>query len=495
MNVLEPLRNHAYQQPDHKAIVTERTTYSYQSLYHRLLHIKKMLESFQIGVGRVGVLTRDHETMIEMSLGTILSGKVIAPLDRKWTNDQLLGILKKIQLDLLIIDQAFYQPWMEDEVKRIVYRDELLMTKYNEGDGISDVSPQSPFYLSFTSGTTGLPKPFIRDHESWVNSLIRGQSVFRLSRLDRVGIPGPLEHSLNFFALIQTVTVGGTAYIRQGLSPSGWLHWCQEDQLTDLYVVPTMLTMLLSGVQFEPVTSAPDSLKSVIVSGDQLKPADREQFRAWLPSTRLYEFYGASELSFVAYRSPEHAHKAPDSVGVPFSGVSLFISNQQHQRCLDGEVGRVYVKSDMMFSGYLDSPEKNRDHFLGNYFTTGDLGYMEDGYLYIVGRERNMFITGGWNVYPESVETVIRRYPGIDNLAVVGLSHHLWGRIPILVIEQALADSINMKHLRQYCRDHLPIHEVPRRIEVIPTLPLTNSGKLARRQLIDMLEERDGFKI
>jgi len=199
-----------------------------------------------------------------------------------------------------------------------------------------------------------------------------------------------------------------------------------------------------------------------------------------------YELYGASELSFVTVMTEKDEAAKPGSVGRACQGVEIEIRDSHGGQQASGEIGKIFVRSLMLFDGYLlESGELVRIVDDRGFITVDDMGYVdEDGYLYIAGREKNMILYGGLNVYPEEIERVLSRCPGVEEAAVVGQPDAHWGEIAVAVIKGSAA----RLDLQRACRKELASFKVPRRWVYVQDMPHTTSGKIARAQMKSMLE-------
>ncbi|WP_018393371.1 AMP-binding protein [Bacillus sp. 37MA] len=334
------------------------------------------------------------------------------------------------------------------------------------------------FYSGFTSGSSGVPKQFGRSHRSWIKSFEAGLTDFLLTGEETAIIAGPIHHSLFLYGAAFALYTGQRLILHEKFWPHHITQTLKETPSFVMYAVPTMLESLMK-------TNDIEGKGFVFLSGAGWTAERKQQWVTQYPNAALYEFYGASELSFVSYMTPKDYNHKPSSSGKLSTGVEIEIRHGS-QVLPAGETGTVYVKSSMLFSGYAkdDSYEMNIEE--DGFYTVGDAGYMdEDGYLHIIGREQFMMISGGVNVYPEEVERVILKYAGVKEAAVTSIHDiHLGERIVCLYTGR-----IDPIRLKAYTKAYLSIEKMPRKWARVDSLPHTTNGKIARNELKKMALE------
>jgi long-chain acyl-CoA synthetase len=203
----------------------------------------------------------------------------------------------------------------------------------------------------------------------------------------------------------------------------------------------------------------------------------------------MYEFYGASELSFVTVISDVEANQKPGSVGKPCHNVSIQIRKSNKELAKAYEIGKIHVRSNMIFSGYIKNENRSIQCIQDEtgWITVDDMGYVdEDGFLFIVGREKNMILYGGINIFAEEIETVLSSHPDVQAAAVVGVNDPYWGQIVSAVIQ----GNATKMELRKLCKMKLASYKIPRNWHFMKEIPLTTSGKVARPKIQEMLERK-----
>lgn len=344
-------------------------------------------------------------------------------------------------------------------------------------------APDAPFYVGFTSGSTGLPKGYRRSHRSWIESFEVSRIEFGLSEADVIMAPGVLAASLHLYGIVHALHIGAEAVMMHRFHPRRVLGLIAERSVTALYVTPTQLQMLLDAAEGRVCPS----LRVLMVSGAKWQPETRAATVRLFPGTEIAEFYGASELSFITVGHGRERAPA-GSVGRAARGVSLRIRDGEGRDLPPGEIGAIWVKSGMIFDDYAcgGGEEIRRE---GDWMTVGDHGALDEaGFLHLHGREKRMLVTAGLNVYPEEVERVLVTAQGVEEAAVFGIPDPLRGTELIAVLRAP--GTPDEAVLRAHCRALLPAAKVPRRFLSLSDWPRTSGGKADLSVLRRLAEER-----
>lgn len=342
-------------------------------------------------------------------------------------------------------------------------------------------APEAPFYVGFTSGSTGMPKGYRRNHRSWIDSFAVSAAEFGLTEADIVLAPGGLAASLHLYGIVHSLHIGARAVMMRQFHPRRALRLIERHGVSALYATPTQLQMLVEAGAGARLAS----LRILMISGAKWRPETRAGVEALFPKARIAEFYGASELSFVAIGHPDERVPA-GSVGRAARGVALRIRDGQGRDLPAGEAGAIWVSSSMLFDGYAcgGAPETRRE---GGFLTIGDHGRLDEaGFLYLHGRERRMLVTSGLNVYPEEVESVLAGLSGIEEAAVFGLPDPLRGVELVAVLRGRYEEPA----LRAACRALLPAAKIPHRFLPLDDWPRTSGGKADLKALEAIAGER-----
>lgn len=479
-NITETYKTHLNHQPDKVAIYTTTQEISYRVWYELVSQTANWLTSTVCEGGKVGILMPNGIPFLQLFAGTASVGYIAIPLDMKWKGNELEQRLALVNPTVLITTKELANHYQLDDLSILIW--EEIEWEIQKMEPIMQMAADDHklFYTGFTSGTTGIPKAFLRAHFSWIKSFSSSEINLELSASDEVLIPGTLVHSHFLYGAICTLYLGGTLYLLDSFSPIKAIDWIEEYSINVIYTVPTMI---------EAITGRDELIEKsikVISSGAKWSCTSQHKLRQRFATVEVFEFYGASELSFVTYLNDRWNQEKPNSVGKVCDGVKLEIRDSKGCKVANGVIGKIYVKSPLLFAGYVQE-HTDRLHTLRDeegWVTVDDIGYIDHGgFLYLVAREKNMIISGGENVYPEEIEAVLLLHPSVKNVAVIGVEDSYWGQIPVAFIQ----GNVSKKDLRKLCQKHLSTFKYPRKWYFIEALPVTSSGKIASSELIKLL--------
>ncbi|KAB2336259.1 AMP-binding protein [Cytobacillus depressus] len=480
-NITDSYKKHAADFPEKMAVYTNGWKISYKEWNEMISKTANWLHSQQSPNKIIALLLPNGIPLLQLFAGASMAGWTSLPLDLKWNGADLDKRLKLANPSIIITNKDLSHRINHPNVQ--VWDDCLKEIKQSNSTKVPTNEENPQFYMGFTSGTTGDPKAFVRSHESWVASFACNRYDFRMDENEHVLIPGALVHSHFLYGAISTLALGGTVYLLEKFSPIQTLSILQTQKISTVYVVPTMVESLLN------IEKRIEKSFKIISSGAKWAENSKLQIRDMFPNLKMFEFYGASELSFISVLSDDDSKRKADSVGRPCFGVEIQIRQANNRIAKPYETGKIYVRSKLFFSGYLN-PETRRIQSIQDedgWASVNDMGYLdEDGFVYITGRENNMILYGAINIFPEEIEKVISLHPNVEEVAVIGISDEYWGQIVTAVIK-GTADTMELKKL---CKLHLSSYKIPRKWYLIDQVPYTTSGKIARSQLKEIIEKK-----
>ncbi|MDQ4047377.1 MAG: AMP-binding protein [Actinomycetota bacterium] len=354
-----------------------------------------------------------------------------------------------------------------------------------------DGDPGTSFLIGLTSGTTSVPKAFTRSRRSWQESFEASMEFFGLRQDDKTLAPGPLTSSLNLYALAECLYAGSEFHTLESFDVGDVHAAIGHDGITRLVLVPTMLRMLSE----RGLTGCVDAsgVRTIICAGSKLDARTLEAARRWAPNATIYEYYGASELSFVSGTGLP-AGKPLDAggtgIGRPFPGVEVRILDDAGGALPDGAAGNICVRSGMVSNGYLWGDDGQALRSFNGWFTVGDQGYLENGELHILGRRSDMIITAGKNVYPHEVELALASVPGVASAVAAGLSDDVRGQRVVAGIIPSHG-GVTATQLKTGLEEILPWYKRPQQYFALTELPMTDRGKVSRRIMLDWISTSD----
>ncbi|MDO5752228.1 class I adenylate-forming enzyme family protein [Arthrobacter sp.] len=352
-----------------------------------------------------------------------------------------------------------------------------------------------PFLLGLSSGTSGLPKAFVRTTESWRVSFVRSAKYFELGPDSVTLTPGPLAASMNLYALGESIHAGSTLVALPRFSPDAALDAMEVHGVTRLVLVPTVLELMAA----RGMATGRDGgqLRSIVCAGSALPERTLTLARKWAPHARIQQYYGAAELGFVAASTVEPSAVEPSgarAVGTAFPGVDISIRDNDGCEMAAGEQGHICVRSPYVCSGYAWGDDGLAfGEQATSWYTVRDQGHVDqNGVLHVSGRASEMIVTAGANVYPHAVEEGLAAAAGAAcTIVVAGVMDGLRGqRVAAGIFNPTGPDAIDLAALR-LAAAQLPAQQRPGSYYFLSDLPLIGSGKTSRAMLGQWISEGD----
>ncbi|MGB9887055.1 MAG: long-chain-fatty-acid--CoA ligase [Moorellales bacterium] len=356
-------------------------------------------------------------------------------------------------------------------------------------------------YIIYSSGTTGRPKGVIFTHQMQLEAAKAHVTELGLTPQDVALVVMPLFHSGGHAIASSLAYVGGVNVLLPRFEAGAVLEAIQQERVTFLQVVPTMIASLLEQPDLDRYCL--DSLKSIQYVGAPMPQSLLQKAARFFGAHRLVQSYGLTEngplvttLSREDHRAglsegaSEVAKKRLTSVGVPHYNLWVRIVDADGKELPRNTIGEIAVRAQTTTRGYWKRPDLTREKLREGWLFTGDVGLMdEDGYVYLVDRKDDMIVTGGENVYPSYVEDVLCRHPAVKEAAVVGLPDEKWGERVTAAVALWPGMTVTAEELLEHCQPHLAGYERPKAIVIVDELPKSPTGKILRREVRRQLQE------
>ncbi|MDQ1058749.1 long-chain acyl-CoA synthetase [Arthrobacter globiformis] len=388
-----------------------------------------------------------------------------------------------------VLDPAWPEALQDEIVQRLGSRVDPVPG--SAGTELADGDPAASFLIGLTSGTTSVPKAFTRSRSSWQQSFKASMEFFGLSQQDKTLAPGPLAASLNLYALAECLYAGSEFHTLESFDVGDVHAAIAHDGITRLVLVPTMLRLLSERGLLGCVDAS--GVRTIICAGSKLDARTLEAARRWAPHATIFEYYGASELSFVSgagLAAGEPFAAGSTAIGRPFPGVEVRILDDAGAEVPDGAAGNISVQSGMVSNGYLWGDDGQALRCFDGWFTVGDQGYLSGGVLHILGRRADMIITAGKNVYPHEVELALSSVPGVASAIAAGMDDDLRGQRVVAGIVPSHG-GVTATQLKTGLEDVLAKDKRPLQYFALDELPVTDRGKVSRRLLLEWIAARD----
>jgi acyl-CoA synthetase (AMP-forming)/AMP-acid ligase II len=481
------LRSAAARDSDRVAIVEERGELRYGELLERAERLAAALRG-ALGVGpgdRIGLLCRNHAGLIEGMAAANLLGADAVLVNTGLSPAQLATVAQEQQLRVLIHDTEFA------EHAAVLPR---AVARLNEStvDGLRSAAPpgtvRPPEHdgrtIVLTSGTTGTPRGARRHTPDGFAPLASIISRIPLHARDSVLIAAPVFHTWGLAALQMSLALRATIVLQRRFEPVDALTAIAQLGCSALFAVPVMLQRLLEVPAHQkptqPIPPRPSSLRVIAVSGSALPgKLATEVMDAY--GDVLYNLYGSTEASWASIATPAELRQAPNTAGRPPHGTRIAILSAAGKEMALGRTGRIFVGNDMLFEGYTNGAGQETNAGL---LATGDLGHLdEDGLLYVDGREDDMIISGGENVFPAAVENLLAGLPQVREVAVIGVPDPEFGQRLAAWIALRDGERLDADAVREYVRRNQARFSVPRDVRFVRALPRNATGKVVPRDL------------
>ena len=355
------------------------------------------------------------------------------------------------------------------------------------------VKPHDPFALMYTSGTTGRPKGAIRNHEGNALLALATALEFGFSRSDTGLLVMPLCHANSLYFGLTFMYLGATVVVddHKSFDAEALLQTLSREQVTFTSLVPTHYIMMLALPGAVKARYDVGAVGKLLISSAPARKDTKLAILEHFKNSRLFELYGATETGWVTVLKPEEQIAQLGSVGQEWAGSgAIKILDADKNEVADGEVGELYSRTAYVFDGYWKNPEMTAQAFCGLWCSVGDMARRDlNGYIHLVDRKSNLIISGGENIYPSEVESVLGAHPKVKDVAVIGVPDAKWGEAVKAVIVLHDGHRALEAEMLEYCRDRLAGYKRPRSVLFIADvgMPRTATGKILHRKLREQL--------
>jgi acyl-CoA synthetase (AMP-forming)/AMP-acid ligase II len=479
--------------PDHVAIIDEAGSLTWERTHRRSNALARALrdEGVEMGDG-VAIMCRNHRYFVEATMACAKLGAVALYLNTAFAGPQLADVLEREKPAALIHDQEFddllsgaagslrrFVGWEEKEGTDEATLEQLISNSHGE-----DLEPPAEHgrYIILTSGTTGTPKGAQRSEPEGLGSLAALFSKIPRRYGETAMIAAPLFHSWGFLHFMLSLPTAATMVLRPKFDPEDTLQATAEHRARVLAVVPVMMQRILALPDEVKRRYDLSALEVTAASGSALPG---ELATKWMDEfgDNLYNLYGSTEVAWATIATPEDMRTAPGTAGRPPRGTVIRIVDEDGNDVPKGETGRIFIGNQLAFEGYTGGGDKEH---LGDLLSSGDVGHFdEDGRLFIDGRDDEMIVSGGENVFPREVEDLLADHDAVADAAAIGVDDEQFGqRLRAFVVK---ADGIDTSEdeLQDYVKANLARYKVPREIVFVDELPRNATGKVLKRELAE----------
>jgi fatty-acyl-CoA synthase len=500
INVGEWISKWAAIRPEKTALYSDGRPFSYGVVNDRSVRVAHFLNDLGVVKGdRVGVLLYNSHEYIEVYFALSRMGAILVPFNWRLVPSEVEFILRDSGVSVLFFGSNFTELvgtmrkaeslpvktfvcigdgaplWAMDYEKAMEASPAVFPSLGTEVDG------EDPNIIMYTSGTTGVPKGAILSHRKTFFNALNANIFYGLTSDDVMLIPRALFHSGGLLVeALPTLYKGGTIVMQQRFRPVEILKAIETYKVTVAEPPATTLRIILERCDLAEYDLS--SVRCWFTGGERVPPSLIKDYRE--RGITISQIYGQTETSTIAWLPMADAHRKMGSVGIPVFHGDVKVVNKDGSEVGPGQIGEIVVSGCITMSGYWGKPELTKEVIKDGWLHTGDLATVdEEGFLYVVDREKDMFISGGENIYPAEIEKVFLENPKILNVACTGVPDEKWGEVGVLFIVLKDGEAMSEEEALAFCDGKLARYKMPKRVKFVLNLPMTAAQKIKRNEL------------
>jgi acyl-CoA synthetase (AMP-forming)/AMP-acid ligase II len=499
------LKKNAEEFSDKPAIIFNDEVITYARLNERASRVGNALTSLGVKPkDRVAVILRNRAEYSEIIYGALKSGITLVPVNWRLAPEEMSYVINNSDACAVFVGDDFFE-------KVVSIRKELAgvdsdryvllgekgpddMREYEELlAGVSDDEPgfegksTDPFFIGYTSGTTGFPKGAITPISDWEIKVMSLFTLMRLNEEDTQLLTMPLFHMNAINTSSVSHYAGQTVVVMERFRAEEALRLIEKHKASFSSMVPTMYNRLKNMPKdvFDKYDTS--SMKNLLQSSAPLPFSTKQWIIENFKSAGLHEVYGGTEAGAVTYLPPEEQLNRPGSVGMALPTIDIRLVDDEGADVSQGEIGQFVSRpreGAMLgkVTEYYKDEKSTKKSFKDGWFYSGDMARMdEDGFYYLVDRKFDMIISGGENIYPAEIEGVLYRHPKIVECAVIGVPDDEWGESVKAVVVLKEGETADEQEIIDYCRESLAGYKIPRSVGFTDELPKTDTGKILKK--------------
>ena len=474
MNTVADFLNNSYRtHPDKIAIIDNDSKLTYSELHEEVNNFSSFLNKFPKNSVVSLLFDNTHEFVISY-LGTINSGCIAHLIPTGISQKNLIDQISSAKPKLVLASENHFSKIAEIESENIekLRFSEVKKTSYQD----RKPQPSDYAYLIYTSGTTSSPKGVPVTHSNCVFTTANIVRTLQYSQDDIDVLPLPLSHSFGLGCLHTSFYVGSTLIIHKTTEIPQILDSIKNHHASTLAAIPSTLSKIISN-SFNDSSNTLSNLRLIITNSTFLPPETTKKLKKILKNGKVATYYGLTEASrstFMIFDGDDNI----ESVGKPSDGISLkLVSNNN-----ESTIGEVWIKGRNVVDNYW-SDEHTKENLVDGWLKTGDLGRIDNGYLYILGRVDDLINISGEKVYPQEIERVVKVLTGIDDVIAIPMKHEVFGEVVKLFVKKSIESDISKTDILTHCIKNLERFKVPAKIEFVEDFPRTDYGKIKRFML------------
>lgn len=487
------IRTSAARTPNKLALTEGQRGLTYAQLVERIDRVSTLaLVGLTLKPGEhVALMSPNCIEFIEIVCGLASAGLATAMVNPRLTAKEAAYICNDSQAQVLFVHpslEALVRSAKLDTVREII----VIGKDYEQRLAVSQpqavplqIAETDIFALPYTAGTTGQPKGVLLSHRSRVLTFFSMAVEYGCYSIDDRSLAiAPLYHGAGFAFAMAPIYFGGTCEILPKFEPELVLERLMTLGITNTFMVPTHFNAVFGLGEATLAKYKMPALKTIISNAAPLPQATKERIVKYFGEGILHETYGSTEGGIVCNLRPADQLRKIQCVGMPFPCTEIRLLDTSGKEVPQGEVGELYSRSPVLFSGYWGKPEATQEAFKGEWMTVGDMARKdEEGFIYLVDRKKDLIISGGVNIYPREIEEVLHAHPAIAEAAVIGLPDDYWGEAVKAFVVCRKGASVTAEELIVFCQGSLAGFKLPKTIEFIDALPRNAAGKVLKTEL------------
>ncbi len=447
---------------------------------------------FEIKKGqRIAIYSKNRAEYVFLFFASLKIGAILTPLNFRLTPSELKILINDASPELIVFEEEYHQnvQQLSADTKEMTQcsMDQIttyLTNKIQTGIYNSDelISFEDPVMILYTSGTTGLPKGTIITHKMLFWNAVNTSLRLDLTSSDHTQSFAPFFHTGGWNVLLTPFVHNGASHmLLDGFNADLILDLMEQEKTTIFFGVPTMMQIMAESERFDSVDLS--SVRYAIVGGAPMPiPLINKWNDKGIPIRQGYGLTEVGPNTFSLHQ--DDAIRKKGSIGFPNFYIEARIVDEKGSDVPAESPGELWLKSPVVTPGYWNNESETKKAITEGWFHTGDIVTQDDeGYFYVVDRKKNMFISGGENVYPAEVEAVLNNHPAIKESAVIGIADEKWGEVGLAFVVQDSSKKMSSEELKTYCLENLAKFKIPTQFKIIESLPRNDSGKIDRKKL------------
>ncbi len=496
MHLFGFLDDTAQHYPDKTAVICDRARITYKRLHERVSLLTGALHASGVTKGtKTGVLCYNSIEYIEIIFALMKLGAVCVPLNYRLTANEITALIEHSGITALFYDGALqaqvpfgsrdittYITIGNQQTQGAVSYDSLFTGSKPDVPDIQVVEDDEAFIL-YTAGTTGSPKGVVLTHGNCIANTQNYTDAYGMVPADIELAPTPLFHTSTLGRIFSYVANAATFILCSKFDPGQCLDIIQNEKVTSITQAPTMYHMLFVAAKNKSRDTG--SVRRVVTGASLMSPQAKKQLKELFPQAAFFDLYGLTEAApGVSILKPADFFSKPESVGMPMRNVEIMILKDQSEPARTGQIGEILCRGPNIMKGYYRNEQATARVLRNGWLHTGDMGTLDDeGFLYIVGRKKDIIISGGTNVYPVEIETALMQHPAVDDATVFGVADETWGEKIVAAVVVKPDRSCTAKTLFDFCRQQLAGFKCPRDFLFVNALPRNAAQKVLKSEL------------